>query len=193
MSDRPMTSGGWRLAAADPAHLEVMVDRGVQSIRAIGKHRGDAHFAKCSTPQPQVITSRRSPLTIVYLCTEAVSKDILANGWKLPDHAGSLPYIEFVDADIATSLGSTGVALRAKHATRDLMVLLRRADGSYYTNGMGGAIDPFFAKPWTPGAVDSLSCDRRPLSPRGHPVLPRGTAGGALQRAHSLHGHGRRR
>ena len=178
------------MAAADPAHFEVLLERGVQSIRAIGKHRGDAHFTKCSTPLPLVITSRRSPRTLVYLCTEAVGEDILARGWRIKEHAGTLPYIELIEADIATALGGTGVALRAQHATKDRMVLLRRADGSFYTNGMGGIIDPCFARPWTPGAIDSISCDRRPFPPRDRPALPHGTV---QRRAHSLQGRGRHR
>ena len=180
----------WQLAAADPAHFEVMLERGVQSIRAIGKHRGEAHFTKCSTPLPLVITSRRSPRTSIYPCTEAVGEDILARGWRIKEHAGTLPYIKFIEADIATALGGSGVALRAQHATKDRMVLLRRADGSFYTNGMGGIIDPWFARPWPPGAIDSISCDRRPFPPRGRPAPPHGTV---QRRAHSLQGRGRHR
>ena len=130
------------------------------------------------SPSPSASGPATTPDIFIHLCDPEVAEAILKSGWDSRRHRTSaLPYIELTDPDIARSFMGTGVALKAKKAARDGMVLLQRSNGTFYTSGFEGKIDAWYAKAWGHATPNTPSEATRPGPP------PRGTVARANRAA----------
>ena len=165
----------WNLAVMRPSRFEVLSNQR-PSVRAIS-HAGTALFAPCDPPVPKIIRHKIAPDRLVYLYNSGAPQDIPSFGWECRRHCRpNSPYIELTDPALARTFQGTGVALTARKAVRDGMVLLQRANGTFYTRGFNCKIDPFYAEAWSHdvGPIQPDSSRRDPL--------PRGTVASAGRR-----------
>ena len=137
----------WNLVVMRPSRFEVLSSQPL-SVRAIS-HVGSALFGPCEPPVPKIIRSKHTPRKLIYIYNPGAPQDIPNTGWECSRHCRpDSPYIEFLDPKSASTTQRPGVAFKAKKAVHDQMVLLQRADNTFYTTGFDGKIDFFYAESW---------------------------------------------